>query len=138
MDKKQMEEPMKKRVARTADQQVVKSVDLLKPVTPGEDRGSVVQEIQATNNQTAEAPNMSIDKAVSIQETKNEDLETGKKRGRPKSTTEGLVHLLTWLPEELAWAIRARAVVLHKKDYEVVTEAIETYLATHTNAAPQR
>lgn len=41
---------------------------------------------------------------------------------------EGLVHFSTWLPEGLAWAIRAKAVELHKKDYEVVTEAIKTYL----------
>jgi len=119
MDKKQMEELMKTRVAPMVDRQVVKEVDLLKPAAP---------EVEATNNQTTEAVNISADKAVKIQETKNEDLETGKKRGRPKSTTEGLIHFSTWLPEELAWAIRAKAVALHKKDYEVVTEAIETYL----------
>ena len=119
MDKKQMEELMKRRVAPMVNRQVVKEVDLLKPAAP---------EVEATNNQTTEAVNISADKAVKIQETKNEDLETGKKRGRPKSTTEGLIHFSTWLPEELAWAIRAKAVALHKKDYEVVTEAIETYL----------
>ena len=119
MDKKQMEELMKTRVAPMVDRQVVKEVDLLKPAAP---------EVEATNNQTTEAVNISADKAVKIQETKNEDLETGKKRGRPKSTTEGLIHFSTWLPEELAWAIRAKAVELHKKDYEVVTEAIEEYL----------
>jgi len=119
MDKKQMEELMKTRVAPMVDRQVVKEVDLLKPAAP---------EMEATNNQTTEAVNISADKAVKIQETKNEDLETGKKRGRPKSAVEGLVHFSTWLPEELAWAIRAKAVALHKKDYEVVTEAIEEYL----------
>lgn len=119
MDKKQMEELMKTRVAPMVDRQVVKEVDLLKPAAP---------EVEATNNQTTEAVNISADKAVKIQETKNEDLETGKKRGRPKSTTEGLIHFSTWLPEELAWAIRAKAVELHKKDYEVVTEAIKAYL----------
>ena len=119
MDKKQMEELMKTRVAPMVDRQVVKEVDLLKPVTP---------ELEATNNQTTEAANMSTDKAVNIQETKNEDLGTGKKRGRPRSAVEGLIHFSTWLPEELAWAIRAKAVALHKKDYEVVTEAIEAYL----------
>ena len=119
MDKKQMEELMKTRAAPMVDRQVVKEVDLLKPAAP---------EMEATNNQTTKAANMSTDKAVNIQETKNEDLETGKKRGRPKSTTEGLIHFSTWLPEELAWAIRAKAVQLHKKDYEVVTEAIEEYL----------
>jgi len=119
MDKKQMEELMKTRVAPMVDRQVVKEVDLLK---------SAALEMEATNNQTAEAANMSTDKAVNIQETKNEDLETGKKRGRPKSAVEGLVHFSTWLPDELAWAIRAKAVELHKKDYEVVTEAIKTYL----------
>ena len=119
MDKKQMEELMKTRVAPMVDRQVVKEVDLLKPAAP---------EVEATNNQTTEAVNISADKAVKIQETKNEDLETGKKRGRPKSAVEGLVHFSTWLPEELAWAIRAKAVALHKKDYEVVTEAIREYL----------
>jgi len=119
MDKKQMEELMKTRVAPMVDRQVVKEVDLLKPVTP---------EVEATNNQTTEAANMSTDKAVNIQETKNEDLGAGKKRGRPRSAVEGLIHFSTWLPEELAWAIRAKAVALHKKDYEVVTEAIEAYL----------
>lgn len=119
MDKKQMEELMRTRVAPMVDRQVVKEVDLLKPAAP---------EVEATNNQTTEAANMFTDKAVNIQETKNEDLETGKKRGRPKSTTEGLIHFSTWLPEELAWAVRAKAVELHKKDYEVVTEAIEAYL----------
>lgn len=128
MDKKQMEDLMKTRVALMADRQVVRSVDLLEPPTPDQDRGNVDQEIQATNNQTAEAVNISTDKAVSIQDTKNEDLEAGKKRGRPKSAVEGLVHFSTWLPEELTWAIRAKAVELHKKDYEVVTEAIQTYL----------
>jgi len=47
---------------------------------------------------------------------------------RARATTKGLVRLSTWLPEELTWAVRAKAVELHKKDYEVVTEAIEAYL----------
>ena len=119
MDKRQMEELMKTRVVPVVDRQVVKEVDLLKPAAP---------EMEATNNQTAEAVNISADKAVKIQETKNEDPETGKKRGRPKSAVEGLVHFSTWLPEELTWRIRHKALDLHKKDYEVVTEAIETYL----------
>lgn len=128
MDKKRMEELMAKRVAPVMDRQVVRAVDLLKPATPEQDRGSVAQESQATNNQTTEAVNISADKAPSIQETMNENVETGKRRGRPRSTTEGLIHFSTWLPEELAWAIRAKAVELHKKDYEVVTEAITAYL----------
>lgn len=128
MDKKRMEELMAKRVAPVMDRQVVRAVDLLKPATPEQDRGSVVQENQATNNQTTEAVNISADKAPSIQETMNENVEAGKRRGRPRSTTEGLIHFSTWLPEELAWAIRAKAVELHKKDYEVVTEAITAYL----------
>lgn len=128
MDKKQMEELMKTRVAPLVDRQVVKEVDLLKPATPEQGRGRVDQEISATNNQTTEAANMFTDKAANIQETKNEDLETGRKRGRPKSAVEGLIHFSTWLPEELAWAIRTKAVELHKKDYEVVTEAIRNYL----------
>ena len=117
MDKKQMEELMKTRVAPLVDRQVVKEVDLLKPATPEQGRGHVDQEILATNNQTTEATNMFTDKAANIQETKNQDLETGRKRGRPKSAVEGLIHFSTWLPEELAWAIRAKAVALHKKDY---------------------
>lgn len=128
MDKKRMEELMAKRVAPVMDRQVVRAVDLLKPATPEQDRGSVVQESQATNNQTTEAVNISADKAPSIQETMNENVEMGKRRGRPRSTTEGLIHFSTWLPEELAWAVRAKAVELHRKDYEVVTEAIKTYL----------
>lgn len=32
--------------------------------------------------------------------------------------------------EELTWAVRARAEELHRKDYEVVTEAIAIYLNT--------
>ncbi|HZL82606.1 MAG TPA: hypothetical protein VFB98_03875 [Candidatus Deferrimicrobium sp.] len=122
MDKKKIEELMKARVAPMVDRQVVMGVDLLKPAAP---------EVKAINNQTTEAANMFTDKAVNIQETKNESLETDKKRGRPKSAVEGLVHFSTWLPEELAWAIRAKAVALHKKDYEVVTEAIEEYLGNH-------
>jgi hypothetical protein len=128
MDKKQMEELMKTRVAHMVDRQVVREVDLLKPATPEQDRGNVDQEIQATNNQTTEAVNISADKAVKLQETKNEDLETGKKRGRPKSETKNLVHFSTWLPEDLTYALRHRALDLHKKDYEVVTEAIRAYL----------
>jgi len=119
MDKKQMEELMKRRVAPMVNRQVVKEVDLLKPAAP---------EVEATNNQTTEAANMSTDKAVNIQETKNEDLETGKKRGRPRSEAKNLVHFSTWLPEDLTYALRHRALDLHKKDYEVVTEAIEAYL----------
>ena len=41
MDKKQMEELMKTRVAPMVDRQVVKEVDLLKPAA---------QEVEATNN----------------------------------------------------------------------------------------
>lgn len=119
MDKKQMEELMKTRVVPVVDRQVVKEVDLLKLAAP---------EMEATNNQTTEAANMSTDKAVNIQETKNEDLETGKKRGRPRSEAKNLVHFSTWLPEELTWRIRHKALDLHKKDYEVVTKAIEAYL----------
>jgi hypothetical protein len=32
--------------------------------------------------------------------------------------------------EELTWAVRAKAVELYRKDYEVVTEAIGIYLNT--------
>ena len=128
MDKKQMEELMKKRVAPMADRQVVKSVDLLKPATAEQDRGNVTPEAKATNMQTAEAINISSAKAPSIQGPVAEDFGLGKKRGRPRSTTEGLVHFSTWLPEELTWEIRAKAVELHKKDYEVVMEAVATYL----------
>jgi hypothetical protein len=119
MDKKQMEELMKTRVAPMVDRQVVKEVDLLRPAAP---------EVEATNNQAAAAVNIPADKAPSIQEPEHTDVETGKKRGRPKSAVEGLIHFSTWLPEELAWAVRAKAVELHKKDYEVVTEAIRAYL----------
>jgi hypothetical protein len=123
VDKKQIEELMKTKVAPTVDRQVVKQVDLLKPVLP---------EVEATNNQAADAVNMSADKAANIQESEHTDTEAGKKRGRPKSAVPGLVHYSTWLPEELAWAIRAKAVELHKKDYEVVTEAIRKYLENPT------
>jgi hypothetical protein len=117
-----------KRVTPAVARQIVESVDLLKPATPEQVRGTVLPENKPTNNQITEAGNMPTAKAVSIQETKTEKLEAGKKRGRPKSAVEGLVHFSTWLPEGLAWAIRAKAVELHKKDYEVVTEAIKTYL----------
>jgi hypothetical protein len=128
MDKKQMEELMKTRVVPVVDRQIVKEVDLLKPRTTDQKYQDIPERAKPTNNQTAEAVNISADKAPSIQATVNENMEAGRRRGRPKSTTEGLVHFSTWLPEELAWAIRAKAVELHKKDYEVVTEAIEAYL----------
>jgi hypothetical protein len=128
MDKKKMEELMKKRVAPMPDRQVVKSVDLLKPATAEQASASVLQETNATNNQTTEAVNISAAKAPSIQDTMNDNSIATKKRGRPRSTTEGLVHFSTWLPEELTWRLRAKAVALHKKDYEVVTDAIEAYL----------
>jgi hypothetical protein len=128
MDKKKMEELMKKRVAPMPDRQVVKSVDLLKPATAEQAPASVLQETNATNNQTTEAVNISAAKAPSIQDTMNDNSIATKKRGRPRSTTEGLVHFSTWLPEELTWRLRAKAVALHKKDYEVVTDAIEAYL----------
>jgi hypothetical protein len=127
MDKKQMEELMKKRVAPMADRQVVKSVDLLKPATAEQAPASVLQ-TNATNNQTTEAVNISAAKAVNIQEALYEIADTGKKRGRPRSLKGNLVHFSTWLPEELTWLLRAKAVALHKKDYEVVAEAIATYL----------
>jgi hypothetical protein len=128
MDKKKMEELMKKRVAPMPDRQVVKSVDLLKPATAEQAPASVLQETNATNNQTTEAVNISAAKAVNIQEALYEIADTGKKRGRPRSLKGNLVHFSTWLPEELTWLLRAKAVALHKKDYEVVAEAIATYL----------
>lgn len=120
MDKKRMEELMARRVAPVPDRQVVKSVDLLEPPTTKQDHNELPREEESTNISTA--------KTLSIQETIDEDSGAGKKRRRPRSATEGLVHFSTWLPEELTWEIRARAVALHKKDYEVVTEAIKAYL----------
>lgn len=124
MDKKRMEELMARRVAPVPDRQVVKSVDLLEPPTTKQDHNELPREEESTNISTA--------KTLSIQETMDEDSGAGKKRGRPRSATEGLVHFSTWLPEELTWEIRARAVALHKKDYEVVTEAIKAYLQERT------
>lgn len=123
MDKKQMEELMKARVVSPTDRQVVKSVDLLTPVAVNQEQRDISNEAEPTNNQTAEAANISAAKATNIHEP-----ETGKKRGRPKSTTEKLVHYSTWLPEDLTYALRHKALDLHKKDYEVVTDAIRAYL----------
>jgi hypothetical protein len=129
MDKKTLERLMAKRNATSVGRQVVKEVDLLTPVASDEDGGDVLEESgEASKHQNTEAANISTIKATSIQETVNEDIGAVKKRGRPKSATEGLVHYSTWLPEELAWAIRGKAVALHKKDYEVVTDAIRTYM----------
>ena len=120
MDKKKMEELMSKRTAPAAGRQVVKSIDLLEPATAGQDGGSSSRDGEATSISSAKAP--------SIQATEYESAEAGRKRGRPRSATEGLGHFSTWLPEQLTWDIRAKAVALHKKDYEVVTEAIRSYL----------
>ena len=128
MDKKTMEELIAKRTAPAVERQVVKSVDLLNPVDLEQDRASAGGEKEMAGAHAAVAPSILATKPPSIQESANENASTGGKRGRPRSSAEALIHFSTWLPEGLAWEIRAKAVELHKKDYEVITEALRSYL----------
>lgn len=128
MDKKRMEELIAKRTASAVERQVVKSVDLLNPVDSGQERASAGGEKEMAAVRAAAVPSILATKPLSIQESVNDNANSGGKRGRPRSSAEGLIHFSTWLPEGLAWEIRAKAVELHKKDYEVITEALRSYL----------